>query len=180
MLCFGWHPAESWYEITKNGIQTGGTKVHIENTTSRNNRLFSTFESGETLLFLGVVFSMQTFVPLVWIPFLVISYQDSIYQHWKTRKLNAPWLISCHWFIPIPPKTSKNLQNGQTHSNNLWAIADELFDCVWPFCKFSDVYRRYRKRPETWNGLKSSNSSEVSWIRYPNTRPLLSYTTMFA
>ena len=25
-------------------------------------------------------------------------------------------------------------QNGQTHSNNLSARADELFECVWPFC----------------------------------------------
>ena len=28
---------------------------------------------------------------------------------------------------PIP-------QNGHTHSNNLSASADELFECVWPFC----------------------------------------------
>ena len=26
------------------------------------------------------------------------------------------------------------LQNGQTHSKNLSAVADELFECVWPFC----------------------------------------------
>ena len=26
-------------------------------------------------------------------------------------------------------------QNGQTHSNNSLATADELFECVWPFCK---------------------------------------------
>ena len=25
-------------------------------------------------------------------------------------------------------------QNGQTHSNNFSATADELFECVWPFC----------------------------------------------
>ena len=30
--------------------------------------------------------------------------------------------------MPIP-------QNGQTHSNSLSAKADELFECVWPFCK---------------------------------------------
>ena len=29
---------------------------------------------------------------------------------------------------PIP-------QNGQTHSNNSSATADELFERVWPFCK---------------------------------------------
>ena len=26
-------------------------------------------------------------------------------------------------------------QNGQTHSNNSSATADEWFECVWPFCK---------------------------------------------
>ena len=25
-------------------------------------------------------------------------------------------------------------QNGQTHSNNLSATANELFECIWPFC----------------------------------------------
>ena len=24
--------------------------------------------------------------------------------------------------------------NGQTHSNNLSAVAKELIECVWPFC----------------------------------------------
>ena len=27
-----------------------------------------------------------------------------------------------------------NLQNGQTHSNDSSAFADELFECVWLFC----------------------------------------------
>ena len=30
-------------------------------------------------------------------------------------------------------------QNGQTHSNNFSAVADKLFECVWPFyaaCNF--------------------------------------------
>ena len=26
-------------------------------------------------------------------------------------------------------------QNGQTHLNNSSAVADELFKCVWPFCR---------------------------------------------
>ena len=25
-------------------------------------------------------------------------------------------------------------QNDQTHSNNAFDFADELFECVWPFC----------------------------------------------
>ena len=29
---------------------------------------------------------------------------------------------------------SANPQNGQTHSISSSAIADELFECVWPFC----------------------------------------------
>ena len=27
------------------------------------------------------------------------------------------------------------LQNGQTHSNNSSVVADEMFECVWPFCE---------------------------------------------
>ena len=26
-------------------------------------------------------------------------------------------------------------QNSQTHSNKLSVVADELFECVWPFCR---------------------------------------------
>ena len=33
-------------------------------------------------------------------------------------------------FIPL----SGNRESGQTHSNNLLATADELFECIWPFC----------------------------------------------
>ena len=35
---------------------------------------------------------------------------------------------------PLNP-LGANPQNGQTHSNNLSAFADELFECVWPFCE---------------------------------------------
>ena len=34
----------------------------------------------------------------------------------------------------------KTSQNGQTHSNNSSASADELFECVWPFCEIFCVY----------------------------------------
>ena len=30
--------------------------------------------------------------------------------------------------------SAPTLQNGQTQSNNTSAIAEELFECVWPFC----------------------------------------------
>ena len=30
---------------------------------------------------------------------------------------------------------SANPENGQTHSNSLLASADELFECVWTFCR---------------------------------------------
>ena len=32
---------------------------------------------------------------------------------------------------------SANPTKGQTHSNNLSTTADELFECVWPFCAVS-------------------------------------------
>ena len=31
------------------------------------------------------------------------------------------------WQAPTP-------KNGQAPSSNLLAVADELFECVWPFC----------------------------------------------
>ena len=33
--------------------------------------------------------------------------------------------------LPFKPPTP---QNGQTHSNILSAVADEVFECVWSFC----------------------------------------------
>ena len=42
---------------------------------------------------------------------------------------NFIWDKSLHLIIQV--RTS---QNGQTHSNNLSATTDELFECIWPFC----------------------------------------------
>ena len=36
----------------------------------------------------------------------------------------------CYVLILYTP----TLQNGQTHSNNSSVVADEMFECVWPFC----------------------------------------------
>ena len=36
------------------------------------------------------------------------------------------WNMRLRLWVPTP-------QNGQTHSNNSSAAADELFECVWPF-----------------------------------------------
>ena len=49
--------------------------------------------------------------------------------------------ISCHWSFSIRLKTSEDLsQNVQTYSKNSSAIADELFECIWPFCeRFCDI-----------------------------------------
>ena len=35
-----------------------------------------------------------------------------------------------NWLLTLKAPTA---QNGQIHSNNLLAVADELFECVWPF-----------------------------------------------
>ena len=42
------------------------------------------------------------------------------------------WLITRLWQLTLYAPIS---QNGQTHSNNWSAVADELFECVWPFCE---------------------------------------------
>ena len=51
---------------------------------------------------------------------------------------NSSWLPLTFDIIGIPNShltiSAPTPQNGQTHSNNLSAIADELFECVWPFC----------------------------------------------
>ena len=36
--------------------------------------------------------------------------------------------------IPVLTLSATTPQNGQTHSNNSSATANELFDCVWLFC----------------------------------------------
>ena len=39
--------------------------------------------------------------------------------------MSSLWLLTHQ--APTP-------QNGQTHSNNSSATADDLFECIWPFC----------------------------------------------
>ena len=42
------------------------------------------------------------------------------------------------WMIPALEIVSVKFlsaNNGQTYSNNSLAIADELFECDWPFCE---------------------------------------------
>ena len=48
-------------------------------------------------------------------------------------------LISNHVRIEgIPTPLAPTTQNGQASSNNSSAFADELFECVWPFCGVGD------------------------------------------
>ena len=43
--------------------------------------------------------------------------------------------IAIYWHVSyVFNPLSAVPQNGQTHSNNSSAFADELFECVWPFC----------------------------------------------
>ena len=46
------------------------------------------------------------------------AHAHSVYVYWEK--------VLTHW-APTP-------QNGQTHSDNLSAIADKLFECILPFC----------------------------------------------
>ena len=40
--------------------------------------------------------------------------------------------MSSLWLLTLQAPTP---QNGQTHSNKSSATADDLFECVWPFCR---------------------------------------------
>ena len=44
-------------------------------------------------------------------------------------------LVTSDEFLTLKAPIS---QNGQTHSNNSSAKADELFECVWPFCEVAN------------------------------------------
>ena len=41
-------------------------------------------------------------------------------------------------------------QNGQTHPNNSSAAADELLECVWPFCGVSALKSKAMKKWNAW------------------------------
>ena len=43
------------------------------------------------------------------------------------------WETSAAWKKVVNPLIA-NPKNGQTHSKNLSAIAEELFECVWLIC----------------------------------------------
>ena len=52
---------------------------------------------------------------------------------WKIRYVHKCKLGTD--FTTFLTLSAPTLQNGQTHSNNSSAVADELFECVWPFCE---------------------------------------------
>ena len=44
-------------------------------------------------------------------------------------------------------------QNGQTHSNNSPAVADELFECVWPFCGIGTSRVNFKNIKGGWKSM---------------------------
>ena len=59
--------------------------------------------------------------------------------------------------MPIP-------QNGQTHLNNSLAIADELFECVWPFCGIGTSRVNFE---HIWNNIQLDPFHVTSLFLYP-------------
>ena len=51
-------------------------------------------------------------------------------------------------------KTHKMVKHTQTIRRQ---FADELFECVWSFCGFSDIFRGYRRRLVAWHCLIWTN-----------------------
>ena len=83
--------------------------------------------------------------PVAWNGLINAHRRDSMNRYWISQhyhlnqKINS--LFGFHWKIG-DMITIRN-QNSvcqiwsfkrQTQSNNSWAVADELFECVWPFC----------------------------------------------
>ena len=80
---------------------------------------------------------------------------DTSKGHFTSKMLY--YLRYCEWsFQKIQPNvTSLTLlapisQNGQTHSNNSLAVADELFECVWPFCGIGALRDKVRHLKDFW------------------------------
>ena len=59
--------------------------------------------------------------------------------------------------MPIP-------QNGQTHLNNSLSIADELFECVWPFCEIGISRVNFE---HIWNNIQLDPFHVTSLFLYP-------------
>ena len=51
-------------------------------------------------------------------------------RSWTGKSTLFYWELLSILYTPTP-------QNGQTHWNNLLAVAEELFECVWAFCEVS-------------------------------------------
>ena len=66
------------------------------------------------------------------VDFYITFYKSQMESHWwkwifLIISLMKVWI---NWLLNLKAPTA---QNGQIHSNNLLAVADELFECVWPF-----------------------------------------------
>ena len=59
--------------------------------------------------------------------------------------------------MPIP-------QNGQTHLNNSLAIADEVFECVWPFFGIGTSRVNFE---HIWNNIQLDPFHVTSLFLYP-------------
>ena len=93
---------------------------------------------------------------------------------------NIPFFTFCSYLLLYPPENTRKLpQNGQTHSNNSSAVADEFFECIrmnsdefecirmnsltflWGFLVFSGGYKM---------GVLARNGliffSKVSYLKY--------------
>ena len=71
-------------------------------------------------------------------PNLISSVSDTFLSIWIEQQ-----------FISLQAPVS---QNGQTQSNNSSANADELFECVWPFCRIG-AQKVIQKRGITFIGI---------------------------
>ena len=88
--------------------------------------------------FLAILF-YNSFVVLMSFSFFEVNYESILNQSLLLGEfsffLTYNFAVFCCRVNIIP--LSANPRNGQTYSNNSLAIADELLECVWPFCRVS-------------------------------------------
>ena len=96
--------------------------------------------------------------------------QKSCYRHYSCEILISGWLWKQSSLLPNASSFTCHTREELQYSISLWANpfhATGLFRCsrkTLENLRFSDVFRRYRKRPVAWNGLRRI-PKVIEWFR---------------
>ena len=71
-------------------------------------------------------------------------------------------------------------KNGQTHSNNSSATANEFFECAWPFCEVgASRIKGFLKIRNTYKTFKEFWKTSVTPLKDTKTVSVISHSVVF-